>query len=181
MLPKILIAAAAVFSAFALFIATRPPAFRIERSILIAAPPERAFRQVNDFHAWRGWSPYERLDVDLRRDYAGPLSGVGASYSWAGKKAGEGTMTIEESVPASRIAIRLDFRKPMAATHRATFTFAQAAGGTRVTWAIEGRCNLIQRAVGTVVDMDALIGREFERGLEALRNLAEAPPFAAAR
>src|SRR5262249_41947388 len=84
--------------------AMRPPQFRIERGIEIAAAPERAFDQVNDFHAWRAWSPWEGIDPNLQRTYEGPAAGVGAAYGWTGNnKVGQGRMTIGRSERASLI------------------------------------------------------------------------------
>lgn len=155
-------------------VATRPSTFHYERSITVAAPPETVFAQVNDFHAWTGWSPYEKLDPQIKRSYAGPASGVGASYAWSGnQQVGEGRMTIERSDAASQIAIKLEFVKPLAATNMAKFTFAKTADGTKVTWAMDGENGFISKAASLVFDLEKLVGDDFERGLAALKTQAE--------
>src|SRR5262245_1389924 len=119
MVRKILIGIAAVVVLFVIVVVTRPATFRIERSISIAAPPENAFAQVNDFHAWPGWSPWEKMDPQMKKTFEGPASGAGAIYAWAGNdKVGEGKMTIEKSLPPSLVAIKLEFFKPFAATNK---------------------------------------------------------------
>ena len=155
-------------------IATRPSEFHCERSITIAAPPESAFARVNDFHAWTAWSPYEKLDPDMKRGYEGPSAGAGAIYTWAGNdKVGEGRMKIVRSDVPSQVALELHFVRPFECTNTATFTFIPEADGTKVTWAMEGKNNFIAKAFSLVFDMDKLVGDDFERGLAALKVQAE--------
>jgi hypothetical protein len=174
MLKKILIACCVAAGALTVAIATRPDSFEIERSIVVATPAEQPFAQVNDFRAWSAWSPFERLDPHMQRTYSGSKAGAGAVYSWAGNsKAGAGRMTIVESSPASRIAIKLEFSKPFESTNQATFTFTPAAEGTKVSWAMKGKNTLFGKAMSLVVNMDEMIGADFERGLATLKTLSE--------
>jgi hypothetical protein len=176
MLRKILIAVAALVVVLVIVIATRPSTYRVERSTRIAAPPEVVFGLVNDFHAWRGWSPWERLDPDMKRDIGGGSagSGVGATYAWTGNaKVGEGKMTITESRPAQKVGIRLEFIKPMAAVSRADFGFRPEGGGTQVSWVMTGTNDFTGKAFSLFADMDAMIGKDFDQGLAAMRTEAE--------
>lgn len=174
MLLKVLVGVALVLSVFAVVVATRPAAFRIARSITIDAPPEDAFALVNDFHQWSVWSPYERLDPNLTRTFEGPRTGTGAVYAYSGnEKVGAGRITLEKSVAPSEIRLRLEFIKPFVATNRGSFTFERTERGTKVTWAMEGRNNFLSKAFSLVVDMDKLVGSDFERGLAALETAAE--------
>ena len=174
MLTKVLVGLAGVIVALTVAVASRTSKFHVERSITIGAPPERPFAQVNDFHRWSAWYPYEKLDPHMTRTFDGPTAGPGATYAWAGDEPGAGKMTIVESDHPSRIQIRLDFVRPMAATHQATFTFARAEGGaTRVTWAMDGDCGVMGKAMSLVTSMDRMIGDDFARGLEALKAASE--------
>jgi hypothetical protein len=165
----------------AVVIASRPAAFRIERSIVIAAPPAAPFARVNDFHEWPAWSPYERKDPQMKRTYDGPRSGPGAVYAWAGNgEIGEGRMTILQSDEPSLISIQLDFLKPFAATNTATFAFTPAPGGTKVTWAMDGRNGFMGKAISLVMNMDQMVGGDFEKGLVALKAAAEGSATASA-
>lgn len=183
MLKKILIGIGAAFVLLLVVIALQPPTFHIERSISMAAPPEVAFAQVNDFHAWKAWSPWEKLDPNMQRSFDGPSSGVGAKYAWVGnKEVGEGRMTIEKSTPGQEVAIKLEFLKPFAATNTATFTFSKAGDGSKATWAMDGEKNFMAKAFHLFMSMDKMIGPDFERGLAAMKTSAEAaakaPPVA---
>jgi hypothetical protein len=43
----------------------------------------------------------------------------------------------------------------------------------KVTWAMEGRNNFLFKAVGLFMNVDALVGAEFEKGLRALKTQSE--------
>ncbi len=177
MIRKILIGVAAVIVLFVLVVVTRPSAFHIERSTTILAPAENVFAQVNDFRAWQGWSPWEKMDPQMKKTFDGAPVGVGSTYAWSGNdKVGEGRMTIEKSQRPALIAIKLEFLKPFAATHSATFTFAPLSGGTKVTWAMDGEHNFAGKAASLFMDMDKMVGGDFERGLAALKTIAESAP-----
>jgi len=165
------------------YAATRPSAFRTERSTSIAAPPDAIFPEVNDFRSWTKWSPWEGMDPSIKRSYEGAGAGVGAVYHYAGNnKVGEGRLTIERSDSPSRIEAKLEFIKPFVATNRATFTFespSHTAGPTKVTWTMAGNKNFLFRLVGVFIDTDEMVGKDFERGLASLKALAEAKATAA--
>lgn len=174
MILKALIGVAAVALVFALLVSRQPADFHVERSITIEAPAERAFAHVNDFRAWRAWSPYEKLDPEMMRLFGGSTTGEGASYTWAGNnQIGEGRMTIERSVPASRIDIRLDFIEPFENTSQASFSFTPSGSGTKVTWGMDGHNNFIGKAMHLFMDFDAMIATQFDSGLQALKTITE--------
>lgn len=165
---------AAIVVLFVIIVATRPSAFRIERKATIAAPPQAVFEQVNDFRNWRAWSPWEKLDPNLKRTYEGPSAGQGAVYAWAGnKKAGEGRMTIVDSRPGELVRIKLEFFKPFVATNTAEFTFVPQGEQTVVSWSMSGTNNFFLKAFGLFMDMDRVIGSDFEKGLSAMKATAE--------
>ena len=175
MLKKILIGLGALLALLLIVISLQPATFHVERSITIAAPPEAAFAQVNDFHAWGAWSPWEKLDPAMKRTYDAAPAGVGAKYAWVGNKdVGEGRMTIEKSDPGRLISVKLEFLKPFEATNTATFTFEKTSEGNKTTWAMDGNNHFISKAMSLVMDMDKMIGPDFERGLASLKTAAEA-------
>src|SRR5262245_51620558 len=183
MFAKILIVLAVVIVVFVIFVAMRPSSFRIQRCATIAAPAEAVFEQVNDFRRWQAWSPWEKLDPDLKRTFEGPLSGAGSVYRWVGnKKVGEGSMTLTQSVPGEIVRIKLVFIKPFAATNTAEFTFKPEGDQTAVTWSMTGNNNFMAKAFCLFVNMDKMVGGDFEKGLTQLKQVVEsnARPRAAA-
>src|SRR5262245_26387136 len=156
-------------------VALQPAQYRIARTTTIAAPPAAVFAQVNDFHKWRAWSPWEQVDPAMKREYLGAPAGAGAVYAWAGNRdVGQGRMTITESRPNEEIRISLEFFKPMAGVSVAEFRFEPSGQGTLVTWSLTGRKNFLAKAIHLVVNMDAMIGGNFDKGLAQLRSTVEA-------
>jgi len=168
-------AGALVVVVLALIVAMQPSEFRIERSAVIAAPAPAVFAQVDDFHNWKAWSPWAKLDPAAKNSFEGAPSGKGAAFSWAGNnKVGEGRMTITERRPNELIRIKLEFLKPFDATNTAEFTFRPEGERTAVTWSMYGHNNFISRAVFLFVNMDKALGGEFEKGLASMKSAAEA-------
>ena len=176
MLIKILAVATVLVVVFAIVVAMRPSHFRVVRSATMAAPAAAVFEQVNDFHKWVAWSPWEQLDPELKRTYAGAPRGEGATYAWSGNnKVGEGRMTLTESRPAERIRLRLEFIRPFAAIHAGEFTFEPRGSSeqTAVTWSMEGNNSFLCKAFGLFVNMDKMVGDDFEKGLAQLKAKLE--------
>ncbi len=174
MLKKILIALAVIVLIFVVVVALQPADFRITRSTTVAAPPEAVFAQVNDFHNWQQWSPWEKLDPELKRTYEGEPAGKGAVYAWAGNSdVGEGRMTITESRPSELVRINLEFLKPFAATNTTDFTFKPDGDKTSVTWDMSGKNGFMAKAFCLFMDMDTMVGGQFEEGLANLKSVAE--------
>ncbi|MBL8384574.1 MAG: SRPBCC family protein [Burkholderiales bacterium] len=163
--------------AIVLALALRKPAtFRVERRVVIDAPAAAAHARVEDFRRWAEWSPWEKLDPAMRRTHSGAAAGVGAVYEWSGTgKVGAGRMEIRESTPA-RIVIQLDFIKPFEGHNIAEFDFAPEGARTAVRWAMHGPAPFISRLMQVFMNMDAMIGRDFEAGLANLKAAAEAAP-----
>jgi uncharacterized protein YndB with AHSA1/START domain len=176
MFTKILIGLAVVIIILVVVIATRPPGFKVERSATINAPPATVFGQVNDFHKWEAWSPWEKMDPAMKKTIEGPPSGTGAKYHWVGNdKVGEGQMEITDSKPAELVKIKLDFIKPMASTSDTLFTFTPEGSGTKVTWTMSGKNNFMAKAFSLVMNMDKMVGGDFEKGLAQMKAVSEAP------
>lgn len=175
MLITILIGLAVLVVLFLVVAALRPADFRIERSISVTAPAALAFGQINDLRKWQEMSPYVKLDPAASYTFSGPAAGVGAAMAWAGNsKAGVGQITITDSRPHELIRFKLEFKKPFTCTNTAEFIFRPHSAGTDVTWALFGRHNLMGRAMGIVVNMDKMIGRDFDAGLANLKAIVEA-------
>jgi uncharacterized protein YndB with AHSA1/START domain len=148
--------------------------FEVVRSATIAAPRERVHSLIDDFHAWRSWSPWEDVDPDLKRDYSGAESGVGARYAWEGnRKAGKGNMEITSSEP-EEVDVRLAFEKPWKATNKVVFELAPSGdAATDVTWRMTGTTKGFAALFSKVVSMDRMVGKDFEKGLARMKSAAE--------
>ena len=177
MLKKILIAVAVIIVVLAVIVALQPSEFRVARSATISAPAPAVFAQVNDFHKWEAWNPWGKIDPAMKQSYEGAPAGTGAIYTWAGNnEVGEGRMTIIESRPSELIRVKLEFFKPFAATNTAEFTFKPEANQTVVTWSMFGENNFMAKAIHLFINMDKMIGGQFEKGLASMKSIVEALP-----
>jgi uncharacterized protein YndB with AHSA1/START domain len=164
----------ALIVALLAYAAMQPKSFRLERSTLIKAPPEKVFALVNDFRQWGEWSPWDKLDPTMTRNFGGSPSGVGSTYGWVGnKKVGEGSMEIVGSNPGKNVSLKLDFLKPFEAHNMTDFTFTPEGDGTRVNWAMSGPLGFIQRLMHIFFSMEKMVGPDFEKGLAAMKASAE--------
>src|SRR6266508_2049022 len=175
MLKKILIVIGVIVVAFVIIVALQPAEFHVARTATVAAPAEVVVAQVNELKKWEAWSPWVKLDPAMKQTYEGPASGIGAISRWAGNnQVGEGSMTITESRPNELIRFNLEFIKPMAGTSTAEFSFKPGGKQTTVTWSMSGRNNFIAKAMCLFMNMDKMVGGQFEQGLAAMKSVAEA-------
>jgi Polyketide cyclase / dehydrase and lipid transport len=173
MIKRILAGVFVVLGGVLLYATTKPDTFRVQRAIAINAPPASIVKYIDDFHAWPAWSPYEKLDPAMKKEVSGAATGKGAVYQWEGNsKAGKGRMEILESSP-SKVRIQLDFEKPFTAHDIAEFTLEPAGSSTNIVWSMQGPNLYIGKVMSLFVDMDRMVGSDFETGLAALKTLAE--------
>lgn len=156
------------------FAATRPDSFTVRRSAQIEAPPERIYALIDDFTRWRDWSPWERKDPAMKRSFSGPSSGKGAAYAWDGNKnVGQGRMEIAHAAAPSRLTLKLDFVRPFEAHNQVDFALEPRGKATQVVWSMHGPMPFVSKVIGVFIDMDRMIGTDFEAGLANLKAVAE--------
>jgi hypothetical protein len=156
-----------------LYAATKPDSFRVQRVVLINAPSDKVFPLINDIKAWTAWSPYEKKDPAMKRTYGAVTAGKGATYAWDGdKNVGQGSIEMIESGPR-KIVIKLDFLKPFEAHNMGEFLLEPKGDSTSVTWATYGPSPYMSKVIGTFINIDDMIGRDFAKGLADLKAAAE--------
>jgi Polyketide cyclase / dehydrase and lipid transport len=157
------------------FIATRPSYSRIQRSAQINAPADVVFSIINDLRRWAEWSPYDKRDPDMKKMFEGPSAGPGAIYIWNGNsQVGEGRLTIVESKPGEFVSMRLEFSRPFKCNNEVNFKIVPSDGGTRVSWIMDGKNTFMNKFMSIFMDMDKMVGTDFEHGLANLNNVAQA-------
>jgi carbon monoxide dehydrogenase subunit G len=165
---------AAVIAMILILAATKPDRFSVERSINVTAPPETIFALIDDFHRWGAWSPYEHKDPAMQRSFSGAASGKGAVYGWEGNRnVGSGRMEILDSSAPAKIVIKLDFFKPFEGHNTAEFTMLPQGDATRVNWRMHGPALFISKLMQVFMNIDQMIGKDFEIGLANLKRLTE--------
>lgn len=170
----IAIVLAAGIAAVLVFALIKPDTFRVERSLAVKAPADAIYPLVADFHRWTAWSPYEERDPAMKRTFGGTAAGKGATYAWDGNNnVGAGHMEILEANGPSRLRIKLDFERPFEGHNTAEFTFVPQGDATLVTWAMYGPAPFLSKVMQVFINMDSMIGKDFEAGLAGLKKLTE--------
>lgn len=161
-------------AAVLIYASTRPDTFRVERSLAMNAPPDKIFPYLTGLKRWQEWSPYEGRDPAMKRTYSGPESGKGAAYEWDGdKNVGKGRMEVLEATAPGKVVIKLDFIKPFEGHNTAELTLQPKDGQTVVTWAMYGPSPFMSKLIGTFMNFDDMIGRDFAAGLVKLKTIVE--------
>jgi len=170
----VLVVVAALVVSVLVVAAVRPDDFSVQRSASIQAPPEKIYPMLADFRQWPAWSPWEKLDPEMKRTLGGPASGPGATYAWQGSsKVGAGRMEIKEVTAPAQVRIQLDFIKPFEGHNVTDFAIVPRGDTTEVTWLMRGPAPFVSKLMGVFVDMDKMIGKDFETGLANLKAAAE--------
>ena len=176
MLLTVAVVVVVLIAGLLIFASTKPDIFKVERAAGITAPPDRIFPFINDFHRWTEWSPYEHKDPAMQRTYGRVTVGKGATYAWSGDKiVGAGSMEITDAVSPTKIDLKLDFEKPFKCSNTVEFTLEQHGPETRVTWAMQGPAPFVSKLMQVFMDMDRMVGKDFEVGLAKLKTVAEKP------
>lgn len=178
MIKKILLSVVAVVAVLVLGVlglaATKPDTFVVERSATLQAPAEEIYAQLADFHNWEAWSPWEKLDPAMKRTYSGAEREKGAIYAWEGnEKAGKGRMEITDVAAPTKVVIQLNFIVPFEAQNVTEFTLSPEGDGQKLTWRMSGANSFISKIFNVFIDMDQMIGQDFENGFANLKAVVE--------
>ncbi len=174
MFKKIAIVAVVLIAAVLGFAATKPDTFRVQRTTSMNAPPEKIFPLINDLHNWDSWSPYVKKDPAMKKTHSGAPSGKGAVYEWDGNNdVGKGRMQITDASAPNRISMSLDFEKPFKAHNIVDFSLEPKGSTTNVTWDMHGPAPFVSKIMQVFIDMDSMVGKDFEAGLVNLKALVE--------
>lgn len=175
MLKKILLAVVVLIAILAIVVSMQPSEYTVVRSATISSPPETVFGLINDFRRWDAWSPWAKIDPNMKVTYSGAEAGLGAVYSWDGNAdAGSGKMTILESRPNEQVRIKLDFIRPFESTANTQFTVRPEGNGSQVEWRMSGASDFLSKAFFLFAGgADKAIGPDFEKGLAQMKTVAE--------
>lgn len=151
----------------------QPSEFEVKRERLIHADEASIRPYLLNFRKFREWNPWDKRDANIRLEYQGPEEGVGAAYTWRGNsEVGQGEMKITD-VSEHRVTSRLHFIEPFEATNQAILETEPTPQGTIVRWRMNGPQNFMSKVMCLFMDMDKMIGADFEAGLASLASKVE--------
>ena len=157
-----------------IYASTKPDTFNIKRDIKINAKKDKIFLLLNDFRNWTQWSPYEKMDPNVKTTFSAITQGVGAIYTWSGNSAiGSGSMTIIQSNIPHFLKLELEMLAPFKASNSIEFILDQIEDITTVTWSMTGQNSYLSKIFNLFMDMDKMVGSQFEEGLMNLKTIAE--------
>jgi effector-binding domain-containing protein len=156
------------------FVGCKPKQYDVSREIVINAPIEAIFEQVNTIKKQEAWSPWEKMDPNMTKTFEGPEAGVGAKYSWSGNDSvGTGSMELIESNFPSSVNFTLTFTSPWESVSGIYWNFEPSDDGVKVKWGNKGELPGYLFWMSEK-DMDDAMGKDFESGLQSLKELVEA-------
>ena len=151
----------------------QPNEFKVVRSTVVNASADKVYPQIDDLKAFDKWNPFMEADPNAKVTYEG-VSGMGMSSTWDGNnRMGAGKNTITSVQKDQSVGMRLDFERPMKNTAQVMFTLQPQGSGTLVTWVMTGNNNLMGKVFHLFVNMDKMVGGQFEKGLANLKNTVE--------
>jgi uncharacterized protein YndB with AHSA1/START domain len=145
----------------------------LQRSIVIDAPAEKVFQELNTYKTFNQWSPWYEKDTNAQYVHVGPESGVGASVSWKSAEVGNGSQQIIAAEENKRVRQELRF-EGFDDPSFSEFILEEVEGGTRITWTYESEMRGLWKWMGLM--MESFLGPDYERGLEKLKAYVEALP-----
>ncbi len=174
MFKKIIIVVIVVLGGFLTYVAMKPSDMLISREILINASPETLFPHINNSKKMNDWMPWQDSDPNVKMQYSGPDEGVGSTSSWDSTgKMGTGNAVVIESTSNRSVKTQLTYTKPMIMSQLAEVSLTPSSGGTVVRWSVSGKNTFVGRLFCVFMDMDKVVGGEFEKGLNKLKNSVE--------
>lgn len=177
MIKKILIAIALLLVVFLAAAAMQANDYRVERKATLSSTPAALFEHVSDQHHFAIWNPWLKLDPQVKLEYAGASSGVGAVCQWQGNgEVGAGKSTLRESKANEMIRFQHDWSAPMAGTNTVEFTFTPDGDKTLVTLSMFGPRNFMMKVMSLVMNCDKMFGPKLEQGLADLGNATSRSP-----
>lgn len=155
--------------------AFQPKEFHIERSVETDASVQDIYAILSDLNQYPKWSPWQDRDPGLQQVIEVHPGVVGSRLTWKGNKdVGSGRMIVTEAQSNQEIALKLEFSRPFTTTNKVRWTIERLEDKRKITWAMDGvNDSLMPRVFGMFMDMDSIIGRDFEKGLGSLKTLAE--------
>jgi uncharacterized protein YndB with AHSA1/START domain len=139
------------------------------------ATPAQVFPYVNDLTLYIQWMPWAELDPNQTNEFSDPPTGAGAWYTWSGNSdVGSGRMEVLSASPEA-VVYQVSFIEPFESQAKATLSIEPVGSeSVEVTWAFDQDANFGTKVMTVFMDMDAMLGADFEKGLSNMKKLVEA-------
>lgn len=159
---------------FLAFVSTRQGQFYYERSGIVKATPDEIFPYISNLKLGEKWSPYEKIDPNMKKTFSGPEAGVGSVMEFDGNSnAGSGKLEILKLIPNESVEIKLTMTKPFAAENIVQYRLVPDVTGTKFIWSMGGDGGFMGKLINVFIDCEKMVGDQFSEGIVNLQNIFE--------
>lgn len=174
MILKISLSLLILLAIFLGYVSTRKGEFYYERHGLINAPADKIFPYISNFRLGGEWSPYEKIDPNMKKNFIGPDAQVGSVMEFDGnREAGSGKLEILKIVPNESVDIKLTMTKPFYAENLVVYKLTPEGAATRFSWSMSGNGGFMGKLITVLIDCEKMVAGQFGIGIENLKNLIE--------
>ena len=146
--------------------------YHFEKSIVINAPIEKVWGNVNSSKAFNQWNPWMKLDPNLKLTYTGNQGEIGDQYCWEGNdEVGKGCHQITALVPNKKQSTKMIFYKPFESDATSDLILTPEGNATKVTWTMD--CELDYPMNLMKLFMDSQMEKSYGGGLKTLKAISE--------
>lgn len=149
-----------------------PKTYHLERSTEINAPDSVIFANAADMNNYVKWDPFSQMDSTTTHQFEGTAKQPGQKMSWKGEQIGEGSMTIKEVQPNSKVVWNLAFIKPFEGSATSMLVITPSGAGNKVTWSVFGENKTTTERWMSLMN-ESMMGEPFENGVKSLKMLSE--------
>ncbi|MAO09302.1 MAG: polyketide cyclase [Alteromonas sp.] len=167
---------AGIIALVLLLAAIAPKKYNVNRSIVIDRPIDEVFDYLKYVKNQKYWGPWQSRDPDMKQTFTGIDGTIGFVSAWESdhKQVGAGEQEITKIEEKARIETELRFLKPFkSVSHGYLETYEQVGNKTKVIWGFHGNNKFPFSIMMLFFNMDKAVGKDFEEGLEKLKNILE--------
>ncbi len=177
-LKYLLYALVGIFVVYLVLCAAGPKKMEVSESMTMNASPAAIWEEIADFSKWNAWSPWHKLDPNMKSTIVGNPGEVGHGQSWESTDGGvgKGSQKFSEVRTNEFLKSEMHFNGDTEHPAYAAFTLAPDGEGTKVTWSMDGETPFMFRGLSMVMGMNKMIAAEYQKGLGDLKKLVEAKP-----
>ncbi|MDT8340465.1 MAG: SRPBCC family protein [Longimicrobiales bacterium] len=145
-----------------------PRDWAVERTRLLAAPPEEVFPYLQDWDRFRQWSSLGMVEGTR----TGPVGGAGATFTWDDPQWGAGVFRLTGVAPLEQVRYQVEVEGGTLRTY-GEFAVRRRDGGTELHWREEGSLGWNPLLAWFALGMERMQGQELEKALDRLQALLE--------
>jgi hypothetical protein len=150
--------------------------YAVVREISINKPKAQVFEYVKYLKNQNEFSVWARMDPSMKKEFRGTDGTVGFVSAWNSQdeNVGKGEQEIKKISDGERIDYELRFIEPFEATDYAyMITENENDNATKVKWGFNGKMDYPMNMMLLVMDMDKMLGKDLETGLQNLKSNLE--------